>query len=84
MPIPLLQPLGLMQIPLNLSHFAPELHNRVDLLLHQTIQIIQILLDIAADLVRLVPQPHVFLGQLDRLVYVSFMLTDQLLLLFED
>lgn len=80
----LLQPLGFPQVPLDLPHLPLHVLYRGQLPLQQTVEIVKVVLDVAADLVGLVPEPHVLLGQLDRLVYVAFVLFDQLLLLLQD
>lgn len=77
----LFQPLGLSEVPLYLFDLALHVHDRSHLSLQQTIQVVQVVLDITSYLVSLISQFHVFLGQLYGLVYVAFMLLYQLLLL---
>lgn len=80
----LLQPLGLSEVPLYLLDLALHVHNRSHLSLQKTIQVVQVVLDIASYLVSLISQFHVLLGQLYGLVYVAFMLLYQFLLLLQN
>lgn len=43
-------------------------------MIEQLVQIIQVVLDITADLIRVIPELHLAFGQLDGLIYVELVL----------
>ncbi len=53
-------------------------------MIEQVVQVVQVVLNVAADLICVIPQLHLPLGQLDGLVDVELMLLYQLLLLLQD
>lgn len=53
-------------------------------MIEQFVQIIQVILDITAYLIRIIAELHLTFGQFDGLVDVELMFFDEFLLLFED
>lgn len=58
--------------------------DRCHLPLQQPLQVIQVVLDVAAYFIGLIPEAHVLLGELYGLVYIAFVLLDQLFLLLQN
>jgi len=79
-----LNPFGLPEVAFDLCDFVPEDGDGSGLLLEQVVEVVEVVLDVAANLVGLVAQVHFLLGELDGLVDLYLMLLYQFLLLLQD
>ena len=70
----LLESLRFFEVPLYRHYLLLHGEDRRHLVLEKTLQIIQVVLDIAAYLIGVVSQLHLLLSQLDRLVNMQLVL----------
>ena len=77
----LLKSLRFFEVALYLHYLLLQGEDRRHLVLEKTLQIIQVVLDIAAYLIGVISQLHLLLSQLDCLVNMQLVLLYQLLLL---